>query len=368
MAIVLIGISVFIAALYVVLILVFAVAFILRPDDSPAEAKTQKFVSIIVAFRNEKANLSALIESLSTQKYSGDYEIILVDDHSEDSPEEILNKIKVDNLKVFSMPESMTGKKAALRYAVSQAKGEILVFTDADCVMGNNWLQVMSDKLCSEDFQMLCGPVEFLDKPSLLSELFQLEFLSLTGSGAAGFFINKPFMCNGANYAVTKVVFDEASVQFNDKYTSGDDVFLLHYISKKHKVGFIKNLDAIVRTQSPSSLIDFFNQRVRWASKTTGYKNPFSIYTAVLTFLMSALSLVLFVLTLFNIDYLSLFVIIICAKTIVDLIFLVPVTQFYRKSKLLLWLPLLQIFYPFYIFTTAFLAMFYKPYWKGRRI
>jgi len=337
-------------------------------DDSESDSKTDKFVSIIVAFRNETANLPALIESLTNQKYLGDYEIILVDDHSEDSPEIIFNKLTIDKLKVFSMPESMSGKKEALRYAISKAKGEILVFTDADCVMGNNWLQVMSDKLCSDNFKMLCGPVEFLDKQTLLSELFQLEFLSLTGSGAAGFFINKPFMCNGANYAVTKAVFDEASGEFNDKYTSGDDVFLLHYISKKHKVGFIKNIDAVVRTQSPSGLIDFFNQRIRWASKTTGYKNPFSIYTAVLTFLMSALTLGLFVLTLFNIDYLSLFVVIISVKTIVDLIFLVPVTQFYHKSNLLLWLPVLQVFYPFYIFTTAFLAMFYKPYWKGRRI
>ncbi len=350
------------------MIMVFAIVFFLRKKDSPEIKPDTEFVSVIVAFRNEASNIERLTECLLNQNYNSYFEIIMVNDHSDDCSHEILSAVSDSRVKVFDLPENITGKKQALRYAVTRSSGAILLFTDADCLVPHNWISVMVNQLKNQNLQMLCGPVEFEKSKSLFSEMFRLEFMSLTGSGAAGFFINKPFMCNGANYAVTRTVFDEASRHFNDRYSSGDDVFLLHYISKRYKAGFIQNPNALVSTKSPESIKAFFNQRIRWASKTTGYRDLFSVFTAALTFLMSALLIILAMLSFIDAGYLILLIIALSAKTLADLIFLIPVTAFYKKTYLLFWLPLLQVFYPLYISITALLSLFYKPHWKGRRI
>lgn len=361
-------ISLSIAVIYSVMILVFAVSFFFRKDDVFVDQSDTGFVSVIIALRNESKNVQNLLSGLLSQDYAYGFEIILVDDHSDDNSCAIIEAFADERIRLFNLPLGLDGKKHALRFGVLQAKGKILLFTDADCRLSTNWISLMTSHLRAKDLQMLCGPVEFEKSGSVFSEMFQLEFMSLTGSGAAGFFINKPFMCNGANYAVTKTVFNEASQHFNEKYSSGDDVFLLHHISKKYKVGFLKNCTATVKTKAPDSLSSFFNQRIRWASKTSGYRNPFAIFTAAITFLMSALIIGLLVFSLFNMDYFRFLIFTFFAKTIVDFIFLVPVTRFYKKTYFLIWLPLLQIFYPIYISLTALMSVFYKPYWKSRRI
>jgi poly-beta-1,6-N-acetyl-D-glucosamine synthase len=363
-----IGITLFISSIYFLMILVFAIAFVLRKNDNPNLECDSDFISVIVAFRNEAHNLESLLNSLLKQKYSADFEIILVNDHSDDNFIEVLAGFNDERIKVYSLPQNLEGKKQALRFAVSKSVAKVLLFTDADCLLSENWITVMMSQLKSQNLKMLCGPVEFEKNNGFFSELFMLEFQSLTGSGASGFFINKPFMCNGANYAVTRKVFNEASKHFNDKYSSGDDVFLLHYISKNHKAGFCKNAEAIVKTRAPENLKGFFDQRIRWASKTTGYRDWFSIFTAAVTFIMSGLLIFLLVLTLLDEDYLHLLILTILAKSVVDAIFMIPVASFYKKVYLLLWFPLLQILYPFYAASTAFLSLIYKPYWKGRRI
>ncbi|HNQ68976.1 MAG TPA: glycosyltransferase [Bacteroidales bacterium] len=361
-------VSLVIVSIYSILIIVFAIAFIMRKTVKEVNGNSEKFVSIIVAFRNEESNLASLIEGVFNQNFKGDFEIILVNDHSEDNFYNEISKFSDKRIYLFDLPDSLQGKKSAIRYAVSKAKGEILVFTDADCKVNESWLRIMISEMESGDYQMICGPVEFLKSQSVFSSLFQLEFLSLTGSGAAGFFINKAFMCNGANYAVYRESMIEALEHVNDKYSSGDDVFLLHYLSMKQKVGFVKYLEANVKTKAPQSLSDFISQRVRWASKTSGYRNSFAIFVAVITFLASLTVLVSSAVSIFNAHFLKIFAIIIITKFIAELVFMIPVCNFYKKQNLIFGLVPLSVFHPVYIVLTAFLSLFFKPKWKGRKI
>lgn len=360
-------IPILIISIFSLMLIVFAFAFGLKKHKVNTD-NHNKFVSVIVAFRNEATNLTALIESLLKQNYSGRFEVILVNDNSEDNYKEIIARFFDEKIKVYDLPVSLQGKKHALRYAVSKAKGEIFVFTDADCIVKENWLSDMLNQMQSGNFKMICGPVEFLKSKSIFSPLFQLEFLSLTGSGAAGIFIKKAFMCNGANYAVYCDVMNEALQNINDKYSSGDDVFLLHYLSSKHKVGFVKSYDAIVETNAPQSIAEFFNQRIRWASKASGYSNPFAIFVAVITFLTSLVILVVGIAATIDYDCFKYFLVLFIIKLAAELIFMLPICSFYRKQSLILYLPVLEIVHPIYIVLTALLSLFNKPKWKGRKI
>jgi cellulose synthase/poly-beta-1,6-N-acetylglucosamine synthase-like glycosyltransferase len=361
-------VSLVIISIYSILIIVFAIAFMMRKTVKEVSGNSQKLVSIIVAFRNEESNLASLLEGFINQNYAGNFEVILVNDHSEDNFFDEISKFSDKRIHLFDLPDSLQGKKSAIRYAVSKAKGDILVFTDADCIVNENWLRIMISEIESGDYKMICGPVEFLKSQSVFSFLFQLEFLSLTGSGASGFFINKSFMCNGANYAVYRESMIEALEHVNDKYSSGDDVFLLHYLSMKQKVGFIKSLAANVETKAPQSLSELISQRVRWASKTSGYRNSFAVFIALITFLTSLIILINGIGCVFNTDLFRIFTILFIMKFFAELLLMIPVSEFYKKQYLLFGFLLLAILHPIYVVLTAILSLFFKPKWKGRKI
>ncbi len=349
------------------MIVLFTISWYVRKDEDLSSDK-HSIVSVIIASRNEAQNLPILLDSLLAQKYDSDFEIIIINDHSEDDSISIIQSKSDSRIVLLNLPDSLKGKKDALRYGAKHAKGEMLLFTDADCILPKNWISSMANGISEKSIEMLCGPVEFISRKNLFSYFVELEFLSLTGSGASGMFLNAPFMCNGANYAIKKNVFDEASQHFNDKYSSGDDVFLLHYVSQNYSVDFLKSKEAIVKTNAPKNMRGFFSQRIRWASKTSGYRTFASIFTALVTFFMSFGMLVAVVCSIFEIEYLVIAIIVFVAKMIVDLMFMLPVLNFHDKLKLVFLSPLLQVFYPFYIFTTGLFSPFSKPSWKGRKI
>jgi glycosyltransferase involved in cell wall biosynthesis len=93
-------------------------------------------VSVLVPARNEEAIIARCLESLLTQDYP-DFEIIVANDRSTDRTEQIVRELAAKNprlrlLNVEHLPEGWTGKTHALHFASKQARGEWLVFTDAD--------------------------------------------------------------------------------------------------------------------------------------------------------------------------------------------------------------------------------------------
>ena len=98
--------------------------------------KDGPLVSVLIPARNEEQHIETCIGSLENQDYR-DYEILVVDDNSEDRTYEIIQKIAEQNkrVRVFKgkpLPEDWYGKTFALEQLVSQARGEILLITDAD--------------------------------------------------------------------------------------------------------------------------------------------------------------------------------------------------------------------------------------------
>jgi len=106
------------------------------------------FISVIIPARNEEHTIRNCVESVYKNIYpKNQFEIIVVNDRSEDNTADILEECKkeVSNLKIVSITEStknhnLKGKPGALQKGAEAASGEIFLFTDADCIVGNNWL------------------------------------------------------------------------------------------------------------------------------------------------------------------------------------------------------------------------------------
>ena len=102
---------------------------------------TELNFSIIIPTYNRKKEIKRCVEEVYKQKYSeSKYEVIVVDDGSNDGTEDTLRQFR-DRFSSFQYYiRSNEGPGKARNYASAKAKGKILVFIDSDCVMPSDFL------------------------------------------------------------------------------------------------------------------------------------------------------------------------------------------------------------------------------------
>ncbi|MBO6518325.1 MAG: glycosyltransferase, partial [Bacteroidia bacterium] len=229
-------------------------------------------VSLIVVFRNEEADLPALLTSIENQDYPVDLlEVILVDDGSTDASFDLVSEYaKSSRFEVIGEQltnHGRTGKKAGIQLAVERAKNDRIVVTDADCTMPKNWLATITRS--SADFAS--GPVCYHSRKSIWAHMVELDLISLSVLGGCTIQMNRPNLANGANMSFSRSTFFKVGgYSSNETIPSGDDVFLLMRIASQPNttIQFVKSDEAIVSTQMVDSFKAFVNQRIRWAGKT----------------------------------------------------------------------------------------------------
>jgi cellulose synthase/poly-beta-1,6-N-acetylglucosamine synthase-like glycosyltransferase len=261
----------------------------------PFGSVRDEFISIIIPFRNEAANIRRSLKSIEHLDYPEDkFEIIYVDDNSSDNSFNLLKSgTKKSNIRILKLPgeiHSSGNKKQAVEYGIKNSSGDIVVTTDADCIHQKNWLRALMNEFDPET-SFVSGPVELIEDKSLFSKIQKLEFEGLILAGAGLIGSGTTVICNGANIAYRKSVFNEVN-GFADNATvaSGDDVMLMQKISsmKIGKIKFCRDIEALVWTNASKNLKEFMNQRKRWASKSIYYKDKFLLLNLILIFLFYA--------------------------------------------------------------------------------
>jgi len=329
-------------------------------------------ISVVIAVRNESAHLPFLIQDIEQLSYpEGHFEIILVDDHSQDGSFELAKEnVKISNSIVIKLEGKDQGKKAALRLGIAQASGEIIVTTDADCRLLPQWLSRINERFQNKELKLLTGLVRIDPERSIFNRLQSLEFSSLIGAGGATIGLGKPTMCNGANLAFLKSAFNEVNgYEGNENIPSGDDEFLMRKINArwKNSVGFMLDQDAIVSTSPAFSVTDWINQRLRWASKWKYNSSVFTRMTA-LTVLTFHLTFILFFGFILMDGFSARQVAILWgSKMFVEAVFLMPVHSSLKLRWSWISFLLLQFTYSFYVVSVGILSQIKSYEWKGRR-
>lgn len=335
------------------------------PPKKNIELKT---FSIVIALRNEAENLENLFHSLEKLEYdSNKFEIIFVNDHSEDLSFTILKEFKNrrKDLNIQILDNKGIGKKEAVTAGIHKAQFEYILTTDADCIVPSQWIQAYNTLIKKKQYDYITGPVCIQQSSKFLDQFQFIEFLSLQGSTIGSYANSIPFMSNAANSCFSKETFLSLNgYQGNNSVASGDDIFLLEKISKNNSksVGYLYSNDAIVSTAPETSWKQLYFQKIRWAAKATLYKNKIGIAIGSLVFTMN---LILVFLTFYDWRILS---VLFACKFIIDFILIKKTANFFKENLHIGYVIVCSLCYPLFSTGIFIMSQLTSFEWKGRQL
>lgn len=357
----------------------------IKQRTDPADASRQPSITIVVPFRNEAENLPVLWQSLLAQDYPrAHWEVIFIDDHSTDGGADFLGAdagCEASLLKeqggevrhrILQLADHLRGrevvahKKAALAWAIGQSAADIILTTDADCLLPPDLLSRLALAFTPET-DVVLGPV-FISREAGFCAGFQaLDLAGYQLYTAAMVAAGAPGLANGACLAFRRERFGAAGGYAGvDHLPSGDDVLLLHKFKRAgYRAAWLPGTRP-VETRPVAGWRALWRQRLRWAGKAGSYVHPGLQFGQALTYLTSlglVLALFTFPLHLRPRPLLLLW----CVKMLVDYLLLRSVAMHYGRREMLGWYLPTALLYPFYLVAVGTAALLgVKTSWKGR--
>jgi len=339
---------------------------------SIADTEATQHVTVIIPARNESANIKACLSALMAQTYPRSLiEIIVVDDLSEDDTAEIVKNFPVKLIRNNPKPGTIAFKKQAIATGISQASGALILTTDADCIVANTWVSTMVNTLQSQRAYMVTGPVKMMPGNQCLSMFQSLDFAILQGITAASVGSGIHDMSSGANLAYIKSFYHEVGgFSGIDDIASGDDMLLMQKFSAQYpgSIGYAFSTYAMVNTKTEPTWKLFLQQRIRWASKATKYKDPVLFRILLLVYAVNLWVVALLVMGLWNRRAFVFGLILMIIKLMIEWRFVQNVLQFFSLLPLMRWFPIAQPLHILYTVVSGFFGQAGGYRWKGRNV
>lgn len=174
------------------------------------------FVSIIIPTFNDSEALECCLAALSEQTYPQEcYEIIVINNN----PSRPLQAFS--QTPIIVLEEWKTGSYAARNCGVRAAKGEVLAFTDADCLPSSEWIQLGVENLLERpEFSLVAGNIEITLSSRKRSTPFELYELSQAFNQRQ--YVRRDKYAATANLFARKEVFESVGL-FSEELKSGGD-------------------------------------------------------------------------------------------------------------------------------------------------
>jgi cellulose synthase/poly-beta-1,6-N-acetylglucosamine synthase-like glycosyltransferase len=258
----------------------------LRPSGPPQNLT----YSVVIAARNEENIIGRCLESVFSQSIPKErYEVIVVNDRSEDRTgaicEEYCRRFPgLSHVVIRETPPGVAPKKHAVASGIARAHNEVVVLTDADCVVPAGWLAAI-DRNFTETTDLVQGISAYGYSGGMNRFFFNLQavvFLSHGVVAAAAMGAGMPLNSNANNFAFRKKAYDAVQGYggVSGKVVSGDDDLLLQRIARQRKgnASFMTDQAGAVVTRPAPTLRAVFEQRKRWGSKTVNYAPPQAVF------------------------------------------------------------------------------------------
>ncbi len=323
--------------------------------------------TVVVAARNEEGNILNCLISLDNLIYpESKLEIIIVDDYSDDATNSIVSKFIAGKPKFkLIRPEKqfgeVKGKANALANAIEISQGEIILTTDADCVVSPTWAKTLASYYYDESVAMVSG---FTNQTN--SRVFEgmqsVDSVFLLSAAAGTMNLGYPISCIGNNMSYRKSVYYEVGGYAAIPFSVTEDFMLLKAFDKLNKYKIIYPLDAggLVTSQACVDLKMLYRQRKRWG--IGGLDADFRGFAVMANGWLANLGLVLAPF-FFSTDVLVIWFF----KIFTDYFFLQNVHKSLKLKMKFKDFVAFQIYYVIYVIVLPFVAVFSKKViWKER--
>ena len=338
----------------------------------PLSIRPIEKATVIVPARNEERFIGRCLEGLLDQDCGSEYyEILVVDDGSEDRTAEIVHSFSSRGVRYERLDADKQGKKAALAKGIALASHEIIITTDADCVHPRTWVSTLLQHRAGTQAELLAAPVCMRTERTFLERFQSLDFLSLQAITAAAVSAKRFNMCNGANLLYTRAAFRYVNgFQGIDHVASGDDVLLMEKIARAFpgKVQYCYSKDAVVETEPVTSWYEFFQQRIRWAGKSTQFSSTLIQLILLIVYLLNLIIFCMMFVSVIQPALLVYTLLVLVLKAVIEYSFMNRAALFFGKKALMKWFIVVQPLYTAYIVAAATLGFFRSYEWKGRRM
>ena len=332
----------------------------------PSSKKSQS-VSVIVCTHNELSNLKKLIPSLLSQNHP-DFEVIIVDDRSDDGTYDFLLENQSDQLKfarVDQVHDHINAKKFALTMGIKAAKHDILLFTDADCTPNNsNWINEMTGSF-NQDTEFTLGISPYSQSKGLLGQFIQFE-THWTAMNYIGFALaGNPYMGVGRNIAYRKSTFlDHKGFSKIQHITGGDDDLLVNDLAHKRNTKVVMGADSLTFSLPKQTWSEYLKQKTRHWSVGKYYRLKDKFLLGLQNYANLVFWLALIILAVQANNY-----IIPAGMLIFRMLFITILVNLTSKKfgyRMNIWLvPMMDILYVFYASIFGTIALFTKKVkWK----
>lgn len=322
--------------------------------ESHQEIQHFPSTSVIICASNEEENLKCFLKSVLEQDYPH-FEVIVVDDHSTDESRWILENLKQEypHLRTVEIKEHIRlkhSKKFALTLGIKAAKYENLIMTDADCEPNSKfWLREMIAAY-GEHTQIVLGYSPYFKERSFLNKLIRFETTHTAMSYLSYALKKDAYMGVGRNLSYLKsLFFSGKGFNAHMHIKSGDDDLFVNQNATSENVTIAIHPDAHIYSVPKKTWKSYYKQKARHSGASVIYKKKHQwmlatqLITAMLFYVLLIINVVLFP----ELGYIAI------AFYLVRLICqLIIFSNIYKKlavKDLLIWLPILDLFFYFYI-------------------
>ena len=334
--------------------------------EKTKQQSQQHPVSVVICARDEDENIARNLPGVLVQKYPTTHEVIVVNDNSVDDSKYILEELQKTFrfLQIVDLKQEaklISGKKYPLSIGIKEAKHEIVLLTDADCVPASEfWMQKMQDAYVNGT-EIVIGYGAYNKRPGLLNKLIRfetfhsaLQYLSFALAGT-------PYMGVGRNLSYKKDVFiRNKGFSSINHIPGGDDDLFINQVASKHNTAVVIDKDAITLSQPKRRFSEWLRQKTRHYSTARYYKRGNKFLLALYSASQFLFYPLLVVSALFYSWELSL--------TVFGVRLLLQGFIFYRSMKKLNESDLWPMFLLFDIWMFFYYIIFARSLWKKPRV
>ena len=316
-------------------------------------------MAIVIAARNEEKHIGACLNSIVALRYPAELlDIVVVDDRSTDRTAEVIarfteNYRHLRALRIGSATDLPPGKTNAVMCGVELSRGEIIMFTDADCTVPPDWVENIVSHYSDPSVGVVAGFTS-LAGDSRFEQTQALDWFVLTSVAGATARLGFPVTAIGTNLSVRRQAYDSVGGYRKIPFSVTEDYALFHAVTSSENwlARFSMDPNTLVRSAACGTLRQLFSQKKRWF--TGGRRmDAKSLFIFSFPYMFNVLILVgAFVSPLWALG------IALAVKLIADFLLCLPSLIRFRRLSLVSVYPLFEVYYYTYVLLFPPLVLF----------